>query len=218
MKILNKKIKKDSQPKRTSSINSPEILEVNLIKEEASAFLNWRKFLAPLFLSVLAAVILVVEVYLLIGWWKKQESERYLVVESSYQVALAEIAELQTEYQKLTDFKNKVNLMEELINYHPYWTNFFNWLESKTLSSVYWGGFSGGLNGQYSFGGSAQTFADISWQVRALLDDQNVLKASVEAGDGGIVATEDEEGNIDMESQVSFSLDLEIDPAIFYKY
>ncbi len=218
MKIFSNKAKEVKKKKSTSNLSSPEILEVNLIKEESSAFLNWRKFFAPLFLSVLVAFILVAEVYFLIGWWEKQESERSLVVENNYQVVLQDIKELQTEYQKLTDFKNKVDLVTALINQHPYWTNFFNWLESRTLSSVTLDGFSGDLNGQYSFGATTKTFADISWQVRALLDDPNVLSVSVDSGSGGLVSNEDEDGNIDVSSQVSFSLDIEIDPKIFYRY
>lgn len=218
MKLFKKRQKAINKTKLKGNLASPEILEVNLIKDEASAFLNWRKFFAPLFLSVLVAVILVAEVYFLIGWWEKQESERSLVVENNYQVALQDIKKLQTDYQKLTNFKNKVDLMENLINYHPYWTNFFNWLESRTLSSVTLSGFSGDLEGKYSFGATTNTFADISWQVRALLDDEHVLDVSVDSGSGGIVSSEDEEGNIDLSSQVSFAIEIEIDPVIFYKY
>jgi len=218
MKFFKNKKQEPKKKKSSSNLASPEILEVNLIKEEASAFLNWRKFFAPLFLSVLVAVILVAEVYFLIGWWEKQESERSLVVENNYQVVLADINDLQSEYEKLTAFKNKVDLVAALINQHPYWTSFFNWLESRTLSSVTLDGFSGDLNGQYSFGATTKTFADISWQVRALLDDPYVLDVSVDSGSGGIVSSEDEEGNIDLSSQVSFSLGIEIDPKIFYRY
>ncbi len=216
MKFFTKNKKPKSSSRIKGNLASPEILEVNLIKDEASNFLNWRKFFAPLFLSVLVAAILVAEVYFLIGWWEKQESERSLVVDSNYQVVLADIKELQTDYQKLTDFKNKVDLMKNLINHHPYWTNFFNWLESRTLSSITLDGFSGDLKGQYSFGARTNTFADISWQVRALLDDEHVLKASVDSGSGGIITSEDEDGNIDLSSEVSFSIELEIDPKIFY--
>lgn len=218
MKIFSKKPKEIKKTKAKSNLASPEILEVNLIKDEASAFLNWRKFFAPLFLSILVAFILVAEVYFLIGWWEKQENERSLVVESNYQLILSDIRELQSDYQKLTAFKDKVNLVEALVNKHPYWTNLFNWIESRTLSSVSFDGFSGDLNGQYSFGANTNTFADISWQVRAFLDDPLVLDVSVDSGSGGIVSSEDEDGNIDLSSQVSFSIDLEINPEIFYRY
>ncbi len=207
-----KKANKGAKPKTDSVLANPKILEVNLIQDQEGQVLNWRKFLMPTFLAIITTLILIGEAYLLLSWWQNQESQRLSVINHELEIITKNINGLNQEYQELTAFQQKLNAMNYVVDKQPQWSNFFNWLERKTLSSVTWGGFNGDLSGQYSLSASADTYADISWQVRAFLSDELVKSVRVESGSGGISSADEP-----FSSNVSFNLQLEIDPELFYK-
>jgi hypothetical protein len=217
--------KKKDETEHSDSLN---ILDVDLIKGEKEKKLDWSKYIAFIFLTVVAASVLAFEVYWLIGWWEKQENKRTQEIEKNIKNIKEEISQLEAEYQTITELKIKADILEELLAHHPFWTNFFNWIERRTLSTVSWESFSADLSGSYSLNGEAKTFADISWQTRSFLDDKLVEAVNVNSGDGGlrqetraIPGLFDEDDNPIMEtyleSSVTFSLDLEISPTLFYR-
>lgn len=237
MKLFSKKpkkapkkeeIKEEKVEQERNLESSLDILDVDLIKGEKEEVQNWSKYIAFIFLAVVAASVLALEAYWLIGWWENQENNRALQIEKNIEDLRVEIKDLEADYQVLTDFKVKADMLEDLLAKHPYWTNFFNWIERRTLSNVTWDSFSADLSGDYTLQGEAKTFADISWQVRAFLDDELVKDVSVDSGTGGlreetreIPGLLDEEGDPIMEtylvSSVSFSLNIKVDPRIFYR-
>ncbi len=220
-----KQKRKNQESENDSSLN---ILDVDLIKGEQERKLNWSKYVAFIFLAVVVASVLALEVYWLIGWWKSQENKRAAEIEKDIEEVRSEVSQLEDEYQTLTEFKIKADLLDDLLAKHPYWTNFFTWIERTTLLNVTWDSFSADLSGNYSLNGEATTFADISWQVRSFLEDDMVKNVSVDSGTGGLrEETREIEGLLDeegdpvmesyLESNVTFSLNLEIDPALFYR-
>ncbi len=228
-KNTEEKKKKDGNEKDENEQSAGlNILDVDLIKGEQEKKLNWSKYIAFIFLAVVASSVLALEIYWLIGWWENQESKRVQAIEESIEILKKDIRQLEEEYQTLTEFKVKADILEDLLAQHPYWTNFFNWIERRTLSTVTWASFSADLSGSYSLSGEASTFADISWQVRSFLDDQIVKDVNVSSGSGGLIEGSrevpgllDEEGEpvreTYLESNVTFSLNLQIDPALFYR-
>jgi hypothetical protein len=224
MKLFSQKNKKDIE--KTSSAGL-DVLDVDLIKGEDDKELNWKKYFILIFLAIIATVALALEINWLINLWQKQESQKTQDTNINIDQVKVDIAELEIDYQELTEFKNKADLMTDLIDKHPHWTNFFNWLERRTLSSVHWEAFNGDLSGLYILEGETNTFADVSWQVAAFLDDDFVKSVAVDSASGGLVEeTVEIEGRFNEEgdpltetvvkSQVSFSLQLEIEPSIFY--
>lgn len=220
-----KQKRKNQESENDSSLN---ILDVDLIKGEQERKLNWSKYVAFIFLAVVATAVLALEVYWLIGWWEAQENKRAAEIEKDIEEVRSEVSQLEDEYQTLTEFKIKADLLDDLLAKHPYWTNFFTWIERTTLLNVTWDSFSADLSGNYSLNGEATTFADISWQVRSFLEDDMVKNVSVDSGTGGLrEETREIEGLLDeegdpvmesyLESNVTFSLNLEIDPALFYR-
>lgn len=204
------------------------VLDVDLIKGEQEKKLNWSKYVAFIFLVVVASSVLALEAYWLIGWWENKENQRSQEIETNIKNVKEQISQLEEEYQALTEFKVKADVLEDLLDQHPYWTNFFNWIERITLSNVTWDSFSADLSGSYSLNGEANTFADISWQVRSFLENEFVEDVGVSSGTGGlreetreIPGLLDDEGDPIMEtyleSNVTFSLDLQINPALFYR-
>ncbi len=223
---------KEKKDKKASDENEQSaglnVLDVDLIKGEQEKKLNWGKYIAFIFLAVVASSVLALEAYWLIGWWENKENQRAQEIEANIENLKNEVSQLEEEYQALTEFKVKADVLEDLLANHPYWTNFFNWIERRTLSNVTWDSFSADLSGSYSLNGEADTFADISWQVRSFLDDKLVEDVRVSSGTGGlreetreIPGLLDDEGEPVMEtyleSNVTFSLDLEINPSLFYR-
>jgi hypothetical protein len=98
-----------------------------------------------------------------------------------------------------------------LLNNHLYWSNFFSWLEKNTLSSVKYGGFSGDLSGLYTLGASAQSFADVSWQVKNFLNDPLTRQVEV------MSASATKGKNKGQSGIVNFDLVLQVKPEIFRK-
>lgn len=223
MKIFSKK-NKEEEIKSSKGLN---VLDVDLIKDQDEKPLYWGKYIGLIILTIIISSVLALEVYWLINWWTEQESYKSQETEEEVEKVKEKINNLSTEYQELSEFKIKMGLVDELIETQAHWTNFFNWLERKTISSVTWQSFSGDLSGVYSLQGNGRTFADISWQVRSFLQDDWVKYVSVDSGSGGITEVIEEiEGRFDEEgepltetvltSEVSFSLQLEIDPTLFY--
>jgi hypothetical protein len=236
MKFFEKKSKKtpkEKDEKKVEDLKKEEefglgVLDVDLIKGEKEKVLNWSKYVAFIFLAVVAASVLALEAYWLIGWWENQENKRALEIEKNIENLRKDIKQLDNDYKLLTQFKAKADMLDDLLAKHPYWTNFFNWIERRTLSNVSWQSFSADLSGTYSLQAEAKTFADISWQVRSFLDDDLVKSVDVNNGTGGLREERrevpgmfDEDDNPIMESflesSVDFTLELKIDPKLFYR-
>jgi hypothetical protein len=224
MNIFDKKTKSEEEIKSSEGLN---VLDVDLIKDQDEKSLNWAKYIGLIVLSFIISAALSLEIYWLIGWWEGQEGQKSQKTEEEINQVKEEIEKLSNDYQEFTEFKIKTDIVKELIKTQAHWTNFFNWLERKTLSSVTWQSFSGDLSGIYNLDGQASTFADISWQTRAFLQDDWVRLVSVDSGSGGITEkTVEIEGRFDndgsvmtqtvLTSDVSFNLQLEINPVLFY--
>lgn len=214
MKIFNKKLKKTNlQPE--DGFTNPEVLDVNLVKDEISVDFNWSKHLFSLFLTIFIASLLVFEIYYGLDWWQKQEEEKTLALKVELEQVSQQIKNINQNSKDFVSFKEKLELTKEMADTHVYWTNFFNWLEKNTLNSVTYQGFSGDISGEYSLSANARTFSDISWQVKTFKDSKYVISAEVSSG---AASKNEEEGQVSSaENGVSFNVDLKVKPEIFYK-
>jgi hypothetical protein len=196
---------------KTPSINlqNPKILEVNLIKDEAQVSFDWNKGLFILVIMLILAGLLVTEVYFGLDWWEKQETARAEELRVETDKINQEAAVLKSQVGAALSYKEKSAAFSSLLNNHVYWNNFFSWLESNTLSTIRFDKFSGGLDGEYSLNGHAQTLADLSWQTNVLLKDPLTEKAEIQEA---IVGPRDEDGSI---GSVTFTLLLKVKPEIF---
>lgn len=219
---------------KKSPAQNPRILEVNLIKGEMLIPFDWKRHLAIFLLTALIAGAFITEIYFGLNLWAKEETKK------SDKLAV-EIATLREDVKKMQEkadsallYKSKAIEVSRLLDQHIYWTNFFSWLESKTLSTVEFAGFGGDTSGVYNLEAKADRYQEVSWQVKALVDDPVVKKVSVlevmSSEEDIVLATsseklvsegEDEEAESLKEEGggkfVNFSLSLEIDPTIFRK-
>ncbi len=201
-----------------SSFSNPEVLEVNLIRDEMEVDFELNKRLFSLFLVLFVAGLFVAEIYFGLDWWQKQEEAKALVLQNDYEKVSREVKNIKTKAEEVTVFKDKLVVSKKMMDNHIYWTNFFTWLEKNTLNSVSYSGFSGDTSGLYNLGATAKNYSDISWQVKNFQSDKYVNLASVTSGSyGGGDKNNSEEKKVSADQSVAFSLELEVKPEIFFR-
>jgi hypothetical protein len=161
---------------------NPEILDVNLIQEETDRYFDWNQNIAKLLFFAFLAVFLVIEVYIALSWIETKQLSQSDFFAQDFQKLNNEIREARTEAVEAQQFKDKLSLVESILDRHVYWTNFFSFLENNTLDSVYYSGFAGNIVGKYQLAANAKTFENISEQVSALRTNSNVSNITVSQG------------------------------------
>lgn len=221
---------------KKSPAQNPRILEVNLIKGEMFIPFDWKRHLAIFLLTILIAGAFIAEVYFGLNLWAKEEMKKSDKLAVEISTLRDDVKKMQEKADSALLYKSKATEVSRLLDQHIYWTNFFSWLESKTLSTVKFSGFNGDTSGVYNLEAITDRYQEVSWQVKALLDDPIVKKASVlevissEEDPNEATSQEKDEDILDVEEEpeslsekkssgkfVDFSLSLEIDPTIFKK-
>lgn len=210
LKPKERNLEKDKEVRRPA-VSNPKILEINLIKEESGASFDWAKKITSSLLVFFVAILFITEIYFGLDWWQTQENNKLAIITKEVSNVNREISVINNEADEAIKYKNKLIILSSLLNNHVYWSNFLNWLEKNTLSSVQYDNLTGDLTGIYSFNATAKTFADVSWQVKSFSDDPITKKVSVVQA-SVLKSKENEKGG-----QISFVLDLEVDPIIFKK-
>jgi len=188
---------------------SPDILKTNLVKDNVVTFINWKKNMTLLIAGVLISILIVVGVYqrVVIEKQQMQTAEEILLDKINKINRKIELAE--RNIREVTIFQSKLNLIEQLLDKHIYWTNFFKFLEDVTIEDIYYSNFSGDTNGIYTLSASAESFNMLAKQIEELRTNENINLATT---NGGSVGGAEGGG-----SRVSFVLQLEINPEIFYR-
>ena len=223
MNLFRKKNKKGSL-ETDNSFSNPSVLEVNLIKDEMAVDFEWNKRIFSLLLALFVSALFVTEIYLGLDWWQKEEEKKAVNLQNNYERVSREVQNTKAKAEEVMVFKDKLGVVQKMMDNHVYWTNFFSWLEKNTFNSVsYDGSFSGDISGSYALAATAKTYSDISWQTRHFKNDKYVINASVSSGSMGDGKEEKEgeaqedEAKVAEEEKVSFSLDLEVKPEIFFR-
>jgi hypothetical protein len=171
--------------KKTNAFNSPEVLEMNLVKDKASVFLNWRKHLLITLLFVFFSFLLVGEMYIGLTWMEKRSYDDIVSASDRSQEIDKQIKEIKPLANEGLAFKKKMDLVKKIVVNHVYWTNFFDFLENNTLSNVYYpSGINGNIRGTYSLQAKTDDYQAISAQTEAFLNNSFVVNAGV--GDSGV--------------------------------
>jgi len=207
----NKTKSKVKTPPRSRVLQNPKILEVNLVRDQVKVSFDWLHNLWILALALLVALIFVWEIYAGLGWWQNQEEAKIKLTDEKIAAINSQVASLKQNNQDALDYKAKSAAFSALLGNHIYWTNFLNWLEKNTLSSVKYTGFSGDLSGQYTLSAVAPNYADVSWQVKSFLNDP--LTKSVSVTSVSLAKSKDSS----RPNQANFSIKLQINPSLFIK-
>ena len=214
----NKKTLAKEKSKESDYLKNPDILGVNLVKDEVIIHFDWNKHLFITLLVFIFAGLFVFEIYLGLDYWEERESQKAIAIEEETNQLKRDIVKLTNESQDALSFKDKSAAFSDLLNNHVYWTRFFTWLESNTLNTVKYNGFGGNLSGSYTLDASAPSFAEASWQVKVLTNNDEVKNVSVNSVTSNADILEDGQVLEELEAEtVSFSISLEINPEIFKK-
>jgi Tfp pilus assembly protein PilN len=208
--FLNRKSHKKNE-EHQNGFHNPKILDVNLIKDERGVEDKRQKNFLSLGLVLFLIALFVAEIYFGLNWWESEEKVRAESLSVETAKAGSDIIKLQNQASAAVAYKYKSAAFTNLINNHIYWSNFFNWLEKNTLSTVKYTAFSGNLSGIYNLDAQASTYADISWQVKALLNDPLTQSVSVTEVTAAKSKDENQIGG------VNFVLALKVKPEIFKK-
>lgn len=207
------KPKKGKKEEKSKNIpQNPKILEVNLIKGEVRIDFDWGKNISVLGVTLIILAAFVAEIYVGLNWWGEQEKQRAESLDANIAKVNVEINKVKSKADEALAYKEKSIEVGRLLDNHIYWSNFFNWLEKNTLSTIKFDGFSGDTKGTYNLSAKALSFSEVSWQVKAFLNDPLVKKVDVSSV--AVDASKDKEAT---SNGVSFSLNLELSPDVFKK-
>lgn len=230
---------KKTQTEESKVLNNPKILEVNLIKEEERLEFDWKKGAKSLLFALGVTIFIIMELYLGLNWWQKDEEIRLEQTKSETSKISKEIADFRQSAADALSYQEKTVEVDRLLGEHLYWTNFFKWLESNTLSTVSFSSFTGQDDGKYALAGTAGSFAEVSWQIQQFYKNPMVLHVESMTASSGEGKTREEIARQAAEAaanqaaegesapaasaaasetaKVSFNLSLEINPTIFQK-
>ncbi len=205
-----KKGKKEETKKNT--LQNPKILEVNLIRDEVRISFDWNKNISILMVVVFITGFFIAEVYFGLDWWEKQEIIHAQSLNDNISQVNREIGKIKAKADEALVYKDKSIEVSRLLNSHIYWSNFFSWLEKNTLSTVKYDSFGGDTKGIYNLSAKALSYAEVSWQVKAFLNNQFVKKVEVLSVTAG-----SKDKKKEAENGVNFTLSFELNPDIFKK-
>jgi hypothetical protein len=201
---------------RKDLLDKADILEINLAKDQVSIFFDWYKNLAFLFVLAFLCFLFVIEIYLGLSWWQNynQNANNYKYEDFNLIKLSTDLRSTREDVDEALIFQEKLNKVAYLLNNHIYWTSFFDYLENNTLEGVKYVQFEGDLSGKYSLNSVADIYPLIGRQTDKYLESENVSLALVNSA--VLQETEDEE-NGTMNSFVTFTTELTINPEIFKK-
>ena len=190
---------------------NPDILETNLIKGEIIFFFNWRKGIIKLSIAIILACLAIGVVYGGLDFWQKYKEEEIRKIAQKFIELNQQIRQAEQGVDEILAWQRKLSLVSTLLDNHIYWTNFFKFLENNTLVDVYFpGGFSGDTSGNYNLAAVGVNYNTIHQQVKTLKILDQVVRVGVTSGS---FTPTGEDG----QSSINFSLELSVNPEIFYK-
>ncbi len=212
---------KDTAPKRvikdirakaaasddTSTVKNPDILDIDLIKDEVPVIFDSKKHLYALAAFIMLSFFLVFEVYFFLYSWEKQEiSKKADALTEEITRLDGQIIELKKEAASATDWRNRMNSITPVFNNHVYWSNLLRYLENNTLADVYYSGLSGDTGGSYLLHSWVKDFRAISFQLKTILADNLTASAKI---------SNEKVNNGDQSQGVLFDLNLSVKPRLF---
>jgi hypothetical protein len=199
---------------------APKILKTDLIKDEVTVFIDWKKNIKNLSANLAMAIIIIAIAFFGLELWGKSSAQQVKTLDNEIKNLAQKINQSKAEIKEIDNFQKKLNLASKIIEKHIYWTNFFNFLEKDTLPSInFTGGFKGDTSGNYNFAAVAPSFNDLTDQVRVFkADTDNVLTVDVSKGalSGGTGNTQTA-GQSTNQTNIEFNLLLGVNPKIFSK-
>ncbi|MEA1963259.1 MAG: hypothetical protein U9M94_03435 [Patescibacteria group bacterium] len=195
-----------------SGFPSKITLKTNLIKEDVTTYVNWKKNIILLLFGLVFVVLGIGGFYARLIYKEYASGLEGKDLDNEIKVLNVKINNLEDQNQEIIEFQKKLDIAAGLLDNHIYWTNFFKFLEENTLSNTYYtSSVSGDIAGIFNFEVVAKNYSGIDNQLRILRANKHVLKASILSGSMNEEGEEDKK----IKSGVKYSLELELSPDIF---
>ncbi|MDA3802596.1 MAG: hypothetical protein PF488_01705 [Patescibacteria group bacterium] len=213
------KRKKSTSFKKPVDLRNPEVLDVNLVKDEIVVFFNWRKHLTIAFIVIALTSLFIYEISRVLDYWEEIEIAKAEQIEKQIEVLKKDTVLMNNKASNALLFKEKSLVFSKLLGDHIYFSNFFTWLEKNTLSSVKYSGFSGDISGDYSLQATAPSYAEVSWQAKVLSDSsyiKDVEIASANLVENTVVSIDEEGEEVETSyTHIAFTLSFTVEQSIF---
>lgn len=209
--------KKEEKPKNEKDNKNPDgkvlidshVLETNLVKgENVLRFIDWQKHSVILALFGSFAVFIVAGAYFWLIMSGREVETRIVNIDKNIVSLNDDIDKIKNDIQQFSVLEKKVKLLDQLLDNHIYWTNFFKFLEDNTLEDIFYlDGFSGDDSGSYKFAANATNFNSISEQLKVFKRNDFVRSVSTEGGELN--------SEVENATGVNFDLQISVDPKLF---
>lgn len=113
---------------------------------------------------------------------------------------------------------NQLTAIQDLLNDHLYWSQWFTFLEQNTLPTVYYSSFSGSDNGTMNLQVIAPDFTTVSQQIAAFRALPEVTDVTVTTAARSDTSFSEATGDASSaaQSNVQFTMSLQVDPALLH--
>ncbi|MBI3115406.1 MAG: hypothetical protein HYZ09_02860 [Candidatus Kerfeldbacteria bacterium] len=143
---------------------------VNLLPAEyAVSPVEVRQRLIALGFVALGSLVLVLLVYFFLAFFQANYVNRTAEVQNDVTLVQGEIAQLRAQQTEALAFAARVRLLEQTLDRHIYWSNFFEKLETYTVKSVaFSNAFRGQVGASMTLDGLAASIEDVAHQLVVL--------------------------------------------------
>jgi hypothetical protein len=209
--------------------NNVGVLETNLIDKSDYSFFDTGKKARALSLGVLGSVLIVSLLYFGLLYWEYTELSRLKDEKVAIVDLESEVKKLELETKEAKQFQAKLNFATQIIDKHVYLTNFFDFLESKTLSNVFYSGeIELEFGTPHSFTTRTDDYESMKNQLMVLAEDKRIKSLSL--GEVGSYGKKSEEPTPPIDPNatstivslpvvskgVEFVMDFELEKDIYY--
>jgi hypothetical protein len=105
---------------------APKILKTDLIKDEVTIFIDWKKNIKNILANLVMAMIIVAIAYFGLELWGKSSAQQVKTLNNEITDLAQKIIKSKVELKNIDEFQKKLVLAGKIIDQHIYWTNFFN--------------------------------------------------------------------------------------------
>lgn len=188
----------------------PSLLDLNLLPSGAHKPLHQASAIFRLFRTATLTVMVLTTVYLALVCYQAffvWRTHTALAELNTLDSTILSYRTLQTDINTTSD---TLTAIQDLLNEHIYWTQWFSFLERQTLSTVYYTNFSGSSSGVMNLEATAPDFSTIAQQLAVFqaLPEVQAVEVATATRSGTADATTGATG------AVNFTISLQVDPAV----
>lgn len=162
--------KKYHQPKPATKSQFEADGGVNLIPESLE-LKSWHEIFNYLLTAVILGAVIVGVIYSILLVQESNLIRQTNLATSQISDLEKEILNFEQTNNKITDLGNQIRLVNDLLNKHIYWTDFFALLEKYTWRDVYYTGFSAGNEGAFTLDAVGPDMEAVASQLKVLQSD-----------------------------------------------